>query len=156
MNGKMKKMNLNNTYLMWLKSLLKTELTTTYLASDGSRFFEEYEAVIYEYSLQQNKAKERRWNEMKTKIAELVCDIIKEKQWGIFFKHEPMKALPVQDETSLYKINEVNRDELMDAVMQALEERMSGWQERKANIKEEQIDNELSTGTRQTLKNIEE
>tara|TARA_B100000902_G_scaffold322971_1_gene316544 strand:+ start:2707 stop:3177 length:471 start_codon:yes stop_codon:yes gene_type:complete len=156
MNGKMKKMNLNNTYLMWLKSLLKTELTATYLASDGSRFFEEYEAVIYEYSLQQNKAKERRWNEMKTKIAELVCDIIKEKQWGIFFKHEPMKALPVQDETSLYKINEVNRDELMDAVMQALEERMSGWQERKANIKEEQIDNELSTGTNQTLKNIEE
>ena len=140
---------------MWLKSLLKTELTATYLASDGSRFFEEYDAVIYEYSLQQNKAKERRWNEMKTKIAELVCDIIKEKQWGIFFKHEPMKALPVQDETSLYKINEVNRDELMDAVMQALEERMSGWQERKANIKEEQIDNELSTGTRQTLKNIE-
>tara|TARA_R100000742_G_C4244220_1_gene63372 strand:+ start:34 stop:504 length:471 start_codon:yes stop_codon:yes gene_type:complete len=156
MNGKMKKMNLNNTYLMWLKSLLKTELTATYLASDGSRFFEEYEAVIYEYSLQQNKAKERRWNEMKTKIAELVCDIIKEKQWGIFFKHEPMKALPVQDETSLYKINEVNRDELMDAVMQALEERMSGWQERKANIQENQIDNELSTGTNQTLKNIEE
>ena len=57
---------------------------------------------------------------MKTKIAELVCDIIKEKQWGIFFKHEPMKALPVQDNTSLYKINEVNNDELMDAVMQAL------------------------------------
>jgi hypothetical protein len=156
MNGKMKKMNLNNTYLMWLKSLLKTELTATYLTSDGGRFFDEYEAVIHEYSLQQNKAKERRWNKMKTKIAELVCDIIKEKQWGIFFKHEPMKALPVQDETSLYKINEVNRDELMDAVMQALEERMSGWQERKANIKEEQIDNELSTGTNQTLKNIEE
>ena len=156
MSGKMKKMNLNNTYLMWLKSLLKTELTATYLTSDGGRFFDEYEAVIHEYSLQQNKAKERRWNKMKTKIAELVCDIIKEKQWGIFFKHEPMKALPVQDETSLYKINEVNRDELMDAVMQALEERMSGWQERKANIKEEQIDNELSTGTNQTLKNIEE
>jgi len=155
MNGKMKKMNLNNTYLMWLKSLLKTELTATYLTSDGGRFFDEYEAVIHEYSLQQNKAKERRWNKMKTKIAELVCDIIKEKQWGIFFKHEPMKALPVQDETSLYKINEVNRDELMDAVMQALEERMSGWQERKANTQENQTDNELSTGTNQTLKNIE-
>ena len=140
---------------MWLKSLLKTELTITYLTSDGSRFFEEYEAVIHEYSLQQNKAKERRWNEMKTKIAELVCDIIKEKQWGIFFKHEPMKALPVQDETSLYKINEVNRDELMDAVMQVLEERMSEWQERKANIKENQTDNELLIGTNQTLKYTE-
>ena len=140
---------------MWLKSLLKTELTITYLTSDGSRFFEEYEAVIHEYSLQQNKAKERRWNKMKTKIAELVCDIIKEKQWGIFFKNEPMKALPVQDETSLYKINEVNRDELMDAVMQVLEERMSEWQERKANTQEGQTDNELSIGTNQTLKNTE-
>ena len=141
---------------MWLKSLLKTELTATYLTSDGGRFFDEYEAVIHEYSLQQNKAKERRWNEMKTKIAELVCDIIKEKQWGIFFKHEPMKALPVQDETSLYKINEVNNDELMDAVMQALEERMSGWQEKKVNTQEGQTDNELSIGTNQTLKNTGE
>ena len=140
---------------MWLKSLLKTELTTTYLTNDGCRFFNEYEAVIYEYSLQQDKAKERRWIEMKTKIAELVCDVIKEKQWGIFFKHEPMKALPVQDNTSLYKINEVNNDELMDAVMQVLEERMSEWQERKANIKENQTDNELLIGTNQTLKNTE-
>lgn len=141
---------------MWLKSLLKTELTTTYLTNDGCRFFNEYEAVIYEYSLQQDKAKERRWIEMKTKIAELVCDVIKEKQWGIFFKHEPMKALPVQDNTSLYKINEVNNDELMDAVMQALEERISGWQEKKVNTKEGQTDNELSIGTNQTLKNTEE
>lgn len=141
---------------MWLKSLLKTELTTTYLTNDGCRFFNEYEAVIYEYSLQQDKAKERRWIEMKTKIAELVCDVIKEKQWGIFFKHEPMKALPVQDKTSLYKINEVNNDELMDAVMQALEERMSGWQEKKVNTQEGQTDNELSIGTNQTLKNTEE
>tara|TARA_R110000787_G_scaffold181168_3_gene293321 strand:+ start:2438 stop:2908 length:471 start_codon:yes stop_codon:yes gene_type:complete len=156
MNGKMKKMNLKNTYLMWLKSLLKTELTISYLTSDGSRFFEEYEAVIHEYSLQQERDKERKWNEMKTKIAELVCDIIKENQWGIFFKNEPMKALPVQDETPLYKVNEVNRDELMDAVMQVLEERMSGWQERKANIQEGQTENELSTGTNQTLKNTKE
>ena len=141
---------------MWLKNLLKTELATTYLTSDGGRFFEEYKAVIHEDSLQQKGNKERRWNKMKTKIAELVCDIIKEKQWGIFFKNEPMKALPVQDETSLYKINEVNRDELMDAVMQVLEERMSGWQERKANTQEGQTDNELSIGTNQTLKNIEE
>ena len=141
---------------MWLKSLLKTELTTTYLTNDGCRFFNEYEAVIYEYSLQQDKAKERRWIEMKTKIAELVCDVIKEKQWGIFFKHEPMKALPVQDNTSLYKINEVNNDELMDAVMQALEERMSGWQEKKVNTQEGQTDNELSIGTNQTLKNTGE
>jgi len=141
---------------MWLKSLLKTELSTTYLTSDGGRFFDEYEAVEYEYSLQQSIDKERRLNIMKTKIAELVCDIIKKKQWGIFFKHEPMKALPVQDETSLYKINEVNRDELMDAVIQALEERTSEWRDAKANIKENQTDNELSIGTNQTLKNIEE
>ena len=30
---------------------------------------------------------------MKTKIAEIVCQILKEKQWGIFFKNEPMQSL---------------------------------------------------------------
>ena len=50
---------------------------------------------------------------MKTRIAEIVCEILKEKQWGIFFKNEPMQSLPVQDNTALYKINEVKKDDRM-------------------------------------------
>ena len=88
---------------------------------------------------------------MKTRIAEIVCEILKEKQWGIFFKNEPMQSLPVQDNTALYKINEVNKDELVDAIEQAIEERMTEWQNHQAQEKENQTASGLSSGTNQTL-----
>ena len=127
-----------------------------YLTSDGKQFFNEDLAAIHESSLDEQRNRDRRWNQMKTKIAELVCQIIKEKQWGIFFKNEPIQALPVQDNTTLYKINEVNDDELMDAIQQAMDERTSEWQNHQANLKENQTDSELSSGTNQTLNNTEE
>ena len=136
---------------MRLKSLLKTELRITYLSSDDKRFFDEYEAVIYEHSLQEIKVKERRWIEMKSKIAELVCEVIREKQWGIFFKHEPMKALPVQDSASLYKINEVKHDDLVDAIEQALERKAGQWEKPKANLEQNQTERESLNGINQTL-----
>ena len=93
---------------------------------------------------------------MKTKIAELVCQIIKEKQWGIFFKNEPLQALPTQDSTSLYRINEVKDDELMDAIEQAMEERVSEWRNHQAEKEQNQTDSELLSGTNQMLEDTEE
>ena len=139
-----------------LKSFLKTEIARVYLTSDGKQFFNEDLAAIHESSLDEQRNRDRRWNQMKTKIAELVCQIIKEKLWGIFFINEPMQALPIQNNTSIYKINEVNDDELMDAIQQAMDERTSEWQNHQANLKENQTDSELSSGTNQTLSNIEE
>ena len=79
---------------------------------------------------------------MKTKIAEIVCQILKEKQWGIFFKNEPMQSLPIQDNTSLYKINEVKDDELIDAIKLAMEERMNEWQNNQTKEEQNQLDKE--------------
>ena len=61
---------------------------------------------------------------MKTDIAELVCEVLKDKQWGIFFKHEPVQALPVQNNTVLYKVNEVKEEELVSAVKEAIQNRI--------------------------------
>ena len=155
MSGKVRKMNSKNTYLKKLKSFLKTEIARVYLTSDGKQFFDEYIAVIHESSLDEQREKDRRWNQMKTKIAELVCQIIKEKQWGIFFKNEPIQTLPTQDSMSLYRINEVKDDELMDAIQLAMEERMNEWQNHQANTKESQTDSELLSGTNQTLNDTE-
>ena len=134
-----------------LKSYLKTEIARVYLTSDGKQFFDEYLAVIHESTLDKQREINRRWNKMKTRIAEIVCEILKEKQWGIFFKNEPMQSLPVQDNTALYKINEVKKDELVDAIEQAIEERMTEWQNHQAQEKENQTDSGLSSGTNQTL-----
>ena len=92
---------------------------------------------------------------MKTKIAELVCKVIKEKQWGIFFKNEPIQALPVQDNTTLYKVNEVRDDELLYAIECAME-RTSEWQNHQAEEGQNQTEQELSSGTNQILDDTSE
>tara|TARA_R100001460_G_scaffold101504_1_gene145554 strand:+ start:211 stop:660 length:450 start_codon:yes stop_codon:yes gene_type:complete len=148
-------MSLKNTYRQKLKNLLKAEIARMYLTSDGKKFFDENEAIMHESTLDKLRIKERRWDKMKTKIAEIVCNIIKEKQWGIFFKNEPMQYLPVQDNTPMYKINEVKDDELIDAIETAIEERVNEWQNHQAEQEENQIDNESLSGTKQTLRNTE-
>lgn len=91
---------------------------------------------------------------MKAKIAELVCTILKEKQWGIFFINEPMQALPVQgNNTTLYKINQVKTDDLVDAIEQALEERASEWE---MNQGQNQTSTELSNGMKKISRDTEE
>ena len=155
MSGKKKKRNSENSYVRKLKNLLKTEIAVVHLASDDTKFLDEYQAVLHECNIQEQKDKDRRWDKMKAEIAELICHILKEKNWGIFFKNEPMQALPVQDNTAIYKINEVKKDELIDAVNLAMDERTSEWQ-KQTKQNQNQQDNELSSGTNQTFTDTEE
>ena len=138
-----------------LKKHLTTELAIVYLTSDDTKFLDEYKALIYEASLNETETTNRRWIEMKTKIAEIVCEILKKKQWGIFFKNEPVQALPVQDSTTLYKVNEVKQDELLDAIEHEME-RMDAWQNHQAENKQNPTTKESLNGMNQTLKNTGE
>ena len=151
MNSRTKKKNSESSLVKKLKNSLKTELGRVYLTSDDTKFLNEYQAIIHESSLSEKQTTNRRWKEMKTKIAELVCEILKEKQWGIFFKNEPIQALPVQDNTTLYKVNEVRDDELLDAIEYSMEERINEWQNHQAEREENQTEQESSSGTKQTL-----
>ena len=151
MNGKMKKKSLQNTYRDKLQSFLKTEIATVYLTTDDKRFLNKHQAIIHESELQEKRNKNRRWEQMKTDIAELVCEVLKDKQWGIFFKHEPVQALPVQDNTVLYKVNEVKEEELICAVKGAIEnrirEREEEWQD---DQNQNQTSQKLSSGMKPT------
>ena len=151
MNGKMKKKSLQNTYRDKLKSFLRTEITTVYLTTDDKMFLNKHKAIIHESELQEKQNKNRRWEQMKTDIAELVCEVLKDKQWGIFFKHEPVQALPVQDNTVLYKVNEVKEEELICAVKGAIQnrirEREEEWQD---DQNQNQTSQKLSSGMKPT------
>ena len=151
----MTKKNLKSTWITKLKKNLTTELAIVYLTSDDTKFLDEYEAVIYEASLNETETTNRRWIEMKTKIAEIVCEILKEKQWGIFFKNEPVQALPIQDSTMVYKVNEVKQDELLDAIEDKME-RIDAWQNHQAEKEQNPITKESSNGMKQTLSNTRE
>ena len=142
MNIKKKQQNFKSLSIKNLRKCLKTELAIVHLASDGKAFLNEDLAIIHECTLEQIRIKDRRWNNMKTKIAEIVCNVLKEKQWGIFFKNEPIQSLPVQDDTSLYKVNEVSEDRLIDAIKIAIEERMNEWQDNQTKEEQGQLDKE--------------
>ena len=154
MNGKKIQKSFQSSYVTKLKSWIKTELTVIYLTSDRKRYLNQYKALIHESGLEENRNKDRRWEEMKTNIAELVCEVLKNKKWGIFFKNEPMQALPVQDGTAIFKVNEVKEEEIVDAIKQAVEERVGEWQNHQTG--QNQNDRESLTGMKQTLSDTEE
>ena len=153
MNGKKIQNPFQSSYVTKLKSWIKTELRTIYLTSDKKQYLNEYEALIHESALEENRKMNRRWEEMKTNIAELVCEVLKKKQWGIFFKNEPVQSLPVQDSTTLYKVNEVKEDELVCAIKDTIEERVNEWQHQTS---QNQTDSESLNGTNQTLSDTKE
>ena len=153
MNGKKIQNPFQSSYVTKLKSWIKTELRTVYLTSDKKQYLNEYEALIHESALEENRKMNRRWEEMKTNIAELVCEVLKKKQWGIFFKNEPVQSLPVQDSTTLYKVNEVKEDELVCAIKETIEERVNEWQHQTS---QKATDSESLNGMNQTLRDTEE
>ena len=154
MSGKKIQNVFQSSYVKKLKSWIKTELVAIYLTSDRKQFLNEYEALIHECELEENRKKDRRWETMKSNIAELVCKVLKNKKWGIFFKNEPMQSLPVQDSTTIFKVNEVREDELISAIKDAVEERVSEWQNHQTG--QSQNDNESLRGTNQTLNDTKE
>ena len=158
MSGKKKKTNSKNSYMQKLKSYLKTELETVFLTTDNKKFLNQYKATIHESELEDERNKNRSWEQMKTNVAELLCEVLKEKQWGIFFKHEPIQALPVQNNTILYKVNEVKKDDLVHEIKKAINnrinERTEEWQGNQTN--QNPTSQELSDGMKTTSENTKE
>ena len=143
-----------------MRSLIKTEIERVYLTSDDKKFLNEYEAIIHESELEDKRKQNRKWRQMKTDLAEIVLKVLEKERWGIFFKSEPMQSLPVQDSpTTLYKVNEVKEEMLVDAIRKQIE---VNAQEREKECRENQaknaprIDRELSDGTEKTLNDTNE
>ena len=141
-----------------LKSLIKTEIETVYLTSDDEKFLDENQAIIHESELDTKRKQDRRWEDMKIELTEIVLAVLKNERWGIFFKNEPMQVLPVQDSaTTLYKVNEVKEDVLVEAIKKQVElsaeERIDECLESQTK-NTSQTENKLSSGTEITSKDI--
>ena len=53
---------------------------------------------------------------MEKKIKEIVVNALIKNNWGIYFKGKPLMEMPVNGQPSIYKLNEVRRDELEGAI----------------------------------------
>ena len=71
-------------------------------------------------------------------ITELIFKVLKSKNWGVYYKSQPMQPLETQDGTALYKVNQVDECEIEKAIEEAL-----AWDTTKTN----QISNQSKNST---------
>ncbi len=59
---------------------------------------------------------------------ELIMQILKSENWGIFYKNQPIQPLETQDGSALYRVNQVDESEIEKVIEEAL---MKGkpWEE---------------------------
>ena len=53
-------------------------------------------------------------------ITELIMQVLKSENWGVFYKNQPIQPLEMQDGNALYKVNQVDEIEIETAIEQAL------------------------------------
>ena len=55
-------------------------------------------------------------------MVDILMNVLKENNWGVFYKSEPMQTLTLQDDAPLLKINEVDSDSIESAVLNVIEQ----------------------------------
>ena len=49
-------------------------------------------------------------------IVELIMQVLKSENWGVYYKNQPMQPLEMQDGNALYKVNQVDESEIEKAI----------------------------------------
>ena len=112
------------------KKMIKTELETVYLTTDDKKFLTINDAIEHQGILEKHKEKKMEEIQMVVDVKNLIKEVLEKNDWGIYFKAEPISSLPVQDNSKIYKVNDVNADRFMDAIDAELESaRKDEWKE---------------------------
>ena len=53
-------------------------------------------------------------------IVELIMQVLKSENWGVYYKNQPMQPLEMQDGNALYKVNQVDEEQIETAIEQTL------------------------------------
>ena len=78
------------------------------------------EALCAETQVQQCKQAKLQQRQRIMDIVELVMQILKSENWGVYYKNQPMQPLEMQDGNALYKVNQVDEIDVETAIENAL------------------------------------
>ena len=99
---------------------IKKELESVYIVSDGRKFLKYIDALYAESELQagiNNKlSKEKKIMD----TIELIMRILESQNWGVYYRNQPIQPLETQDGTALYKVNQVDEQEIEKVLEEAL------------------------------------
>ena len=105
-----------------MKPTVKSELDFVYITSAGTRYLKRMDALCAEASIQQARKFKQQKQERIMDYIEVMLKVFSDKNWGVYYKSEPMHTLNMQEGAALYKINEVDYDEVERVIERAIEE----------------------------------
>ena len=102
--------------------VVTNELDTVYITSSGDRYLKKMDALCAESQIQTAKELREHKREKIMDTVELIQAVLENKNWGVYYKSNPMAEHPLQDGGTLYKINEVDEEELERVLTKRLAE----------------------------------
>jgi len=103
---------------------LQTELASVYITSDRRKFLNEDEAIAHQTRIEEG----REVDDMK--ISEIIMSVLKRNGWGVYHIAKPIQSLKVQNDASLFKVNDVTEEELEGAFHQSITDTVADLNER--------------------------
>ena len=78
------------------------------------------DAYAAESQIQQVRDYDQKKIQVIMNTVELLMRVLKMENWGVYYKNSPMQALEMKDGAPLYKINQVDEDEIENAIKRML------------------------------------
>ena len=105
-----------------MKPIVKSELDFVYITSAGTRYLNRLDALCAEVSIQQGVKFKQQKQERIMDYTEVMLKVFSDMNWGVYYKSEPMHTLNMKEGAALYKINEVDEDEVGRVIERAIKE----------------------------------
>jgi len=121
-----------------MKPTVKSELDFVYITSAGTRYLKRMDALCAEGSIQRAREFKQQKQERIMDYTEIMLKLFSDMNWGVYYRSEPMHTLSMQEGAALYKINEVDFDEVEREIERAIKECM---QTKSQNSEQSENDN---------------
>ena len=115
------KKNFKNSLKENMKSYLKHELERVWITSDEKKFLRIDDALKHEETIEKKRAIIQKEEDKVTEIHKLFLKVLNRNNWGLYFKGEPISRIPTNDDSMVYKVNEVKFERLIEEIQNILE-----------------------------------
>ena len=107
---------------------IKKELDTVYIDSSGRKHLDYMEARCAESQILLYRQSKQKQKQRIMDIIELIMKVLKNENWGVFYKNQPMRSLETQEGGTLYEVNQVDECEIEKVITEA-----STWDSNETN-----------------------
>ena len=98
---------------------IQRELDTVYIDSSGTKHLDYMKALCAEAQIESCRERKLQKKQRIMDIVELIMQVLKSENWGVFYKNQPIQPLEMQDGNALYKVNQVDECEIETAIEKA-------------------------------------